>query len=278
MKKYKRALKSGIPVSDELLTAIYEEHDGPWLMWLMTSMYSISQKVNTQLQYVSLLSEWKGLSSKGREVISRVSSITTGNTYVRFKKRLQDMNVKLVDDIIDNGNFTWWIDNYAHSIFRNVPTIESTMFSHNLWTSVAMFTSEVVIDLRIGERIKHCLPMDIRKLLPGPGNLSAMVHDLHQQRTFEETLFFKYDISWIPIRPNKDYISKERLTRVIPVDVLKDNVGSQVGLVEVLKYVMARYKNRKGVKYTIGAVDTNIYWRLLKVHILHISRHDFKHL
>lgn len=251
--------------SPELLDDVHESHDGPWLMWIMTSLYQISQKVNTQLQYVSLLSEWKGLSAKGREVMAGVSSITSGNTFGRFKKRIQDINEEQVNVYIDTGVFTWWADNYSHSIFRNIPTVQSTMYSHKLWTSLVLLTSEAKVDLSVGMRLKVCLPKDIREILPGPGNLKTMLKDLYQQRELEQTLVYKYEVTWTPIRPTRTYVSSERLSRLLPVDVLRSNVGSQEGLLEVVKYIMTVFGKRHNKTYTVGTVDTNIYWRLLKV-------------
>lgn len=263
--KYNQHMRSADAPSLELLESIYQEHDGPWLMWLMTSLYQISQKVNTQLQYVSLLSEWKGLSTKGRDVMSGVSSITSGNTYERFKKRIQEYNDEEVDTLISTGVFTWWADNYSHSIFRNIPTVSSTMYSHKMWTSLVLLRTSSKVDLDIGGRYKECLPRDIRGLLPGAGNLKDMIKDLHVRRDLYETLVYKYNVSWTPIRPTREYISNERLSRLLPVDVLRSNVGSQEGLLEVLKYIIAKFGQRKDKMYTVGTVDTNIYWRLIKV-------------
>lgn len=251
--------------SQEILDDIHESHDGPWLMWLMSSLYQISQKVNTQLQYVSLLSEWKGLSAKGREVMAGVSSITSGNTFGRFKKLVQEANDEYVSHYIESGVFTWWADNYSHSIFRNIPTVQSTMYSHKLWTSVVLLRSEAKVDLAIGARLKICLPRDIRGILPGPGNLKIMLRDLYQGSSVEQTLVYKYEVTWTPIRPTRTYVSEERLSRLTPVDVLKSNVGCQEGLLEVVKYIMAAFGKRINKMYTVGTVDTNIYWRLLKV-------------
>lgn len=238
-------------------------------MWLMSSLYTISQKTNTQLQYVSLLSEWKGLSASGRDVISNVSSLTGGKTFERFKKRVQKANDLKVNEVIAAETHVWWLDNYAHSIFRNIPSIKSTMFGHNLWTAAAIFTTDAAVSLDIVGRPKTCIPKDLKGLLPGPGNLQRMLHDLHDNRTLSQTLFARHNVSWVPIRPAKDYISKERLTRIIPIDIIKENIGSRDGLIAAVKYMQGLYDGRRGAKYSVGAVDTNIYWRLLKVPFLH---------
>lgn len=272
LKQYNKSIKTSEEISEKLIVDIHEVNDGPWLMWLLTSMYTISQKANHQLQYLAFLSEWRGLSSRGREILGGVSAYTCTRTYDAFKRRIVDIYDAELQAILSDNIFVWWIDNYAHSIFRNIPTVDTTMFANNMWTAVAIFKSDAVVDMSIVGRPKHGFPRDVRDLIAEEGRLVDLLEDVHNHCSLEETLFVKYNISWLPIRPTRDYISRERLLRLYPVDIVKDNIGSQAGLSEMMKYVRNMISKRSHLRYSVGAVDTNIYWRLVKVHLLpHLS-------
>ena len=61
------------------------------------------------------------------------------------------------------------------------------------------------------------------------------------------------------------------LANFVPVKLLQHNVGSDVGLANVLAVLSRTYKFGASAKYSICKVDVNIFWRLYRVMlIIHI--------
>jgi hypothetical protein len=98
---------------------------------------------------------------------------------------------------------------------------------------------------------------------------------------YDESLVNRYDINSVPLKidikkfPEMDrYVTHtiNSTSTVFPVRLIDANIGSNVGLLAVLKQICEErgiYNEQlPPTRYTIMNVDENIFWRILKVCIL----------
>ena len=182
-----------------------------------------------------------------------------------------------------------WIDNFSKFIARSIPTTDKGVYSQCLWTGVAVFHSDKTT---YSDEIKYD---EYKQMVPAmPGNL--LQHRPSVETTVRNVLTFgnecydnslvcKFDVRNIPLKIDTneypdvaDDINSFNMKNVRPLKLLDMNVGSNRGLICVLKNVMEMYgidNTSSCNRYVNVNVDENIYWRILKVLEIQFFTHLF---
>ena len=203
------------------------------------------------------------------------------NIYAHTRRRLEE------------GPHILWIDNFSKFMSRSVPSISKDIFASCLWTGVSVYTSN---DPDISDKIRY---NDGNMIKAMPDNIldnARVVMDtldyiLEQPRNYYDTSLVKqYSVNTIPpkIDPNlypevKEDMEKSphTLDTVKPKELLSENIGSNRGLLTILK----KFYDDNGMgdgtcdRYITFNVDENIYFRILKVQLqIYIYIHIYTYM
>ena len=178
-----------------------------------------------------------------------------------------------------------WVDNFSKFIARQVPTTGKGIFSSCLWTGVAVFECD---NQQLDLSIKRSPNGTVRPAMPNDllANRRSVVDGIKQvlrgsRNYYDVSLVQKYDVRCIPLKVNTkihtnvahivDHV-KNTTQIVHPVELIEHNIGSNQGLVTILRqlYEDRGMDNDTCDKYHILNVDENIYWRTLKVQVCFI--------
>lgn len=184
-----------------------------------------------------------------------------------------------------DGPHVLWIDNFSKFFARSVPTMEKSVFSTCLWTGVSLFgctdtklSDTVVVDSN--DCVVPAMPPDI--LMYQPSVSIALQYFLDKgYRQYDGSLVVQYDVRNIPLKidtkrfPNmQPIVDSYSFDNVRPVDLLDINIGSNRGLIAVLRGLYEDKKMGSEMdcqRYTTLNVDENIFWRVLKVRFAKMS-------
>lgn len=176
-----------------------------------------------------------------------------------------------------------WMDNFSKTLARQCPSLAKGVYSACLWTGVAVFSDSELDGMDVSVR------RDAQgRVVPAmPGNLIQ-----HQQLVMEglqfvhtggrryltRSLVQQFAVNTIPLKildpvdmPCQHSHRSHSMNIVHPMKLLDKNIGSNVGLVSILKedihdkYGMASDDCKNYVNLN---VDENIFWRILKVCVL----------
>jgi hypothetical protein len=180
------------------------------------------------------------------------------------------------------------MDNFSKFLAREVPTTGNDIYSTCLWTGVAVFAAVDRHNQALNMHIKH---------LPDGGVHPAMPKNLftHSHRVvaglkmilavsreyYDKSLVLKYDVRSIPLKVNTKVFPrmaatvehKRNTTAIVyPVKLIDQNIGSNQGLVTLLRQLMVEQGMHDGscTHYEILNVDENIYWRTMKVSCIYL--------
>jgi len=179
-----------------------------------------------------------------------------------------------------------WMDNFSKFIARQVPTTGNGIFSSCLWTGVAVFECDPNQDNMFDMQIKHRPDGGLLPAMPDTlfkhthrivAGLKLILED--SRNYFDQSLVLKYDVRSIPLKVNTklfpemaDTVEDKRNTTAIvyPVQLIDNNIGSNQGLVTLLRQLMEQLgmHDNTCTHYEILNVDENIYWRTMKVRFI----------
>ena len=184
-----------------------------------------------------------------------------------------------------------WVDNFSKVFRKSIPTSSDGTYNSCLWTGYAAF---VAADTRVQMTLMHspsgqtipgmpqdiCSPSCVRQVKAGIEYVFTGIRN-----HYDRSLVLEYDVRNIPPKIDtkrhihmKDVVEhkKNSTHNVHPLKLFKRNIGSNDGLVAVLADVCKTYGMVDGScsEYVILNVDENIYWRVLKVNVIHTSYHN----
>ena len=173
-----------------------------------------------------------------------------------------------------------WIDNFSKFVSRSIPTVERGVFSQCLWTGVSLFDCpDATIDVAVKYDDDHNMipAMPPHILL----NQEVVQHTLHTvlqmgPRYYDQSLVKRYDVRNVPLKVDSkrfphlaDTLNSYNQRRVISDDLLDINIGSNRGLISIVRQVaddLGIIGESGCDNYVILNVDENIFWRILKVY------------
>ena len=172
-----------------------------------------------------------------------------------------------------------WVDNFSKFMARSVPTLNSSVYSSCLWTGMAAFSCDTQFDTTIAHDVEGntvpAMPDDLFQYAP---TVKAAIHwTVNNSRTYyDQSIVKRYDVRnvppkidtkrWPTMRSTIDV--PHNSTRIVhPVKLLDYNIGSNNGLLDVLKEIYDQFDMGTDdcENYVFINVDENIYWRILKV-------------
>ena len=182
---------------------------------------------------------------------------------------------------METGPHILWIDNFSKFMSRSVPSISKDIFASCLWTGVSVYTvnnPDITDEIQYDNgSIVAAMPKNL--LDHAEAVVNTLQYVMNESRNYYDvSLVKKYDIINIPPKiDGKLYPevsegmlrSPHTLESVKPKQLLSDNIGSNRGLLTILK----RFYDDNGMadgscnRYITFNVDENIYYRILKVYI-----------
>lgn len=229
-------------------------------------MKSISNKRNSQLQYLTTANRYFGLSDSGSDLLAQFGASTSARTAYTFTETKKLEYKENLETILDNSNVVPWIDNWCKYYRLSNPRGDGTPFSNCLFTAVGF------------RRVISNLSM---KLTPGKKAVPSNIFGGETQQFFKD-LFSRYNLSsvlgWsenstcnacgiycVPLSPSRRYQGFSQfisLKEFFPYRILDHNIGSNDGFASVLKFIKENFLNRG--KYIVIKADINIFWRYYK--------------
>jgi hypothetical protein len=175
-----------------------------------------------------------------------------------------------------------WIDNYSKYVARNVPNADAALYSSMLWTGSVVFVcrdpnlSDRVV-FNEAQQVVPAMPSDVgthrATVLAGLTDVLAEGYML-----FDDSLVKKFNINNIPMKVNvkqfpelSDTVNSYTVRNVLPEKLIECNIGSNAGLIAIMRDLVDEHKMHQPgecQRYLNLNVDSNIYWRTLKVHTI----------
>ena len=176
-----------------------------------------------------------------------------------------------------------WMDNFSKTLARQCPSLAKGVYSSCLWTGVAVFSDpqldgmDVTVRRDAQGRVVPAMPGNLiqqqQQVMEGlqfvhSGGRGYLTHSLVQQ----------FGVNTIPLKildpadtPCQHSHHSHSMNIVHPMELIDKNIGSNVGLVSILKEDI---HDKHGMgdddckNYVNLNVDENIFWRILKVCVL----------
>ena len=194
------------------------------------------------------------------------------------KHTLHHIELKHIRSVMD-GTHAIWYDNFSKIYGTKTPTFKTGAWTDCLWTGVA-------IHRYVGPTLSNNLHTRGGAIVPAmPESLSANMGSIllamqsamnFQGEYHDISLVTTMDVQCVPLKPTGGDVqlqqqldeSRDGLTNLLPHDLITENIGSNIGLMKILRqfhddrqmHIPGRCR-----RYYVLNVDINIYTRTLKV-------------
>lgn len=182
-----------------------------------------------------------------------------------------------------DGVHVVWLDNFSKFIAKSVPTTRKGVVASCLWTGKAIFQNDAMNNITSqlqynGNAIVPAMPDDI--LAHKHEVMVAVDYVMQGIRTYYNgSLVRRYDVRNVPPKINtKVYTEMKSVVNdaknstkcVTPVSLIDQNIGANKDLLTIMWniYETSGMSTDSCDTYSLYNFDENIYWRVLKVHIL----------
>lgn len=159
------------------------------------------------------------------------------------------------------------MDNYTHQLRVSMPTADSGLWRNTNWSAKALISlrSLQASTLFLREGAPDAI-LPIEDVFADEVTTRFQKYYLEQEQ--EPVLCFEAsvskDVREIPIKlDNKTTQDADLDRKFIPLAILKQNIGSNAGLLSLLKEWRVEEHGRAHTPALL--VDVNIYWRVMKV-------------
>lgn len=189
--------------------------------------------------------------------------------------------IHIYSDVALGPHFVW-IDNFSKTMSRSVPTLSKGVYSSMLWTGVCLFAhpDTTINDSVRLDAIGEVIPAMPDNLLNGRDVVTKGVYGILREgaKYLDVSLVNKYTIRHVP--PKIDVKLFPEMTAIVnnpvntlayvyPAKLIEENVGSNRGLVSIIRGMYEEWKmdTDECKRYKSLNLDENIYWRVLKVYL-----------
>ena len=178
-----------------------------------------------------------------------------------------------------------WVDNFSKTLARSSPNLRDGVWTPMLWTGVAFKMCDVADNFDFDYQYA-----DDGAVIPGmPPTLFGNEDEVERLarwlcvgagvvKFYADSIAVKYEVSSIPPKVAPQRIlepavrarlakSRDGLDRFHQSSIVDFNIGSNLGLMHIVKYILADEVLGAG-GYLILNVDMNIYDRLIKVFVI----------
>lgn len=186
------------------------------------------------------------------------------------------MILYLTRSILDTKITVWWIDNFSKCYAVAMQGVASGAFSDCNWTGQA-FKSYVGPEVDIKIRNRLAMPDDIFTHYSIATVRRSLISSFAERKWFylRNSLVKRFNVNNIPLKPVLNAESNPRLHAVLaesrdglgqfhPNAILPQNVGSNRGLLKILKMMSDDRKNNDD-RFHFLTADCNIFMRIMKV-------------
>ena len=182
---------------------------------------------------------------------------------------------------VQSGPHVIWIDNFSKILSRAIPSEQKGLYTSALWTGVAAFsgnTADIDDSVRVDNQ-GDIVPAMPDNLLQYKDAVASGVRATMRKGQFlyTDSLCNQYDVRTIPPKMDCKRFpalcgvvddGSSTLNSVHPVDMLPQNIGSNRGLISIIRSFYENYKmdTEDCDRYLTINADENIFWRILKVY------------
>jgi hypothetical protein len=245
-------------LSQQFQDIIYKKYQYSFYMWVIISLYNISQKNSI------LLLKWiynlysKGLSFNGIFELSKCKLSPNLKTFKNYLNTTSRNYQKTLNELVTTYHPIIWIDNYS-KFYRRYCLKNSGGYSGALWTAIGVKIDQNINLYRATTERVYLFPNNI-----GTFNetIKKELIDIinYSNLKIRERVYSEENELWtVPLSVKKEDRKKYKF---LPYTLLDENISSNIGLKNVLRYICNRFFSTN--KYNIVLCDTNIFWRILK--------------
>ena len=177
--------------------------------------------------------------------------------------------------LLDNSITVMWVDNFSKSYAVALQGIEAGAWKDCNWTGrgIKTFTGHDVI-ITLGDQ--SAMPDDIFS----DANVDVVRRNLSRKlrpgwRILKYSIVHKWQVNNVPLKPVLDSFrhpalsrvlseSRDGLTSFVPMDVIPHNIGSNRGLMLILKQISDE-RRVDDDRMQFLCVDCNVFMRILRV-------------
>jgi hypothetical protein len=177
-----------------------------------------------------------------------------------------------------------WVDNFSKVYQMKIPNMDIGVWHDCLWTGVAIrefvpveprySNLSLAIDMQPGDD-SNAMPNDLfhrmKKFLASAKQITDST-----MFVYDTSIVTRYNVRNVPLKPIVDAVahpkwhsalasSVDGLYHLHPVGLIKRNIGSNEGLMRILKRYVDIYEEEKVQLYQVMNVDINIFKRIIKV-------------
>jgi hypothetical protein len=293
-------------IDDATQAAVLKQQCKNFLGWLLLHVGSVGTNGRRQLFYLAFVCQYYGLSRDGIAMLNSYGYSVTMDMHDKMKtlcfgKAHADTRycvcVKIFLKIflccshiflhkqsriaLSKPHFLW-VDNFAKTLARSVPTLNVGAYNACYWSGAVVFPCN---DLSVTDAVRRDDLGDIVAAMPDDlfvhkHTVVRAVTQLQPRRDYLSMSYvLRYDVRNIPpkvdtkIWKNLDSVINSPLNRlgnIQPKELMSDNIGSNLGLLCIIKklYDDKGMSDDTADRYTSLNVDENIYYRILKVTLL----------
>lgn len=251
--------------------------------WLMQCLKGRSQKNTSQLFYISLLNEWRGLSVKGMDPAGKMGTMLASRTYRRHKNLALRVQARQVEGIIRQTSCIFWFDNFNKFFRRFVLAIPIGPYQQVSWTPLAItkLPGTSARNLSHVNRADGSLKSAYPSIVFTRRTVTELMDFFEQFNDFLPAQFWQTSVATVnqvfttplrlPIQHTQDELrfgSETGLKYFQPVDLVPHNVQTKQGLCDMLRFV--RLNHWSPGHYMLLKLDVDLYWRVAKVTIFYL--------
>lgn len=260
-----------------MLTAMQKNQFHTWILLIAKSR---SQKATLQLFSKSLAAEWKGLSTRGMDIMGIQATHLCRRTYSRQKnKRLQERDAS-VNTLLHQSSWILWFDNFNKYFKKSHLKMFQLPYKVCAWTAVGLSKipasqfNWLVHDFHPATGVvTHAFPTKIftRTLITLLLDFAASYNTFRKNRMWAQSTATAHQVFNTPLRiqpanqTQEDLITGSRigLRHFIPLELLDSNVSTVPGFCKSLRFIRQKYW--KPNHYLILKLDYDLYWKFAKV-------------
>ena len=250
--------------------------------WVLTSINSLGNNGNNQQFYISFANHYLGLSRLGICINNRYGFGVPLTAFDNMRQAHLLRAIETAKSKLNQPNVMWF-DNFSKFRAHSIPTIQKDIFSECLWTGITI--NEYVgppVDCKVqfddDNQIVDAMPSDLFCCKDVVHSRIMATHDQGLTQ-FNESLVNTYEVNNIPMKIDGKRFpemkaamesTKNSTSHIHPFKLVKKNIGSNVGLLNILFELQTEYnldsERNPPTKYLVLNLDENIYYRVLKVH------------
>jgi len=275
--------KESLQQLEELKQQIWQTHKFRWYGWLLKCLKDISNFNTKQLFWTTLAAKAKGLSNTGQDLFAKLGFTLQCKTFNLLEAQHLEIQKAKIHKQIQTEPHVWWIDNFNRTYGQTFYKLDNKSPMKVLnWTGWAIHTlpSEVNLQLLCTEP-RLILPKRFQMYLFRTHLMEILqgVTDADQklEHIFRTSFCEQHKVYNVPLKPYciGPQVTDQTLLQLrkhldglhdfVPVELMEHNVGSEVGLAQVLRILRDQYTFANQEKYSLCKVDVNIFWRLYLV-------------